>query len=88
MSCLFQSILFTIRIKEILVWAGLLFSENFRTSRRAVQYPILAWVDLLLFDKHSDFRNPPEGLPNNPILLTVIQNLGGVVSTEDIKKIR
>ena len=34
----------------------------------------------------SEFRNILEGLPNAPILLTVIQNRGRIVSTSGIIK--
>ena len=56
----------------------------FRTFRRTVQYPILVWTDLLLPGEHFEFQNLLARFPNNPILLNVIQNLGRIVSTEDI----
>ena len=60
--------------------------ELFRTSRMASQYRLLVWADLLLPGGHFDFRHLLEGLPNGAILITVMQNLGRIVSTRDIIK--
>ena len=84
---LFQRSLFTIILKEILVWTGLLYWWNFlELLEELFDTPFMFARAFFLFGAHFEFRNLLEGVPNSPIVLTVIQNLGRLVSTGDIIK--